>query len=135
VAAVAVLAMMIGSALGGFGILDAQKKKEDKLYVLDKNGKSVHLGDVIKVDKFSAPIKVRGWVSVDKAGTTSGYEYQIELCPSCKWVETFPPKRAAFEERGDGSRSVLVRFLELYAPATVHAQDDNGDGRSIIWGS
>lgn len=124
---VATLGGMIGGSFATLAAQQQQRKKADALYVHDKAGHEVHLGDIIKVDKFSAPIKVNGWTSVPRGGTTSGYEYQIEACPSCKWVDTFPPKRARAE-------TLLDEFLDLFGP-TVAAQDDNGDGRSIVWGS
>lgn len=131
----AITAMLVGTTLGGLGILEAQKAKQEAAYFLDKNGKEVHIGDVIKIDHIAFPIKAHGWYYSPKAGTAAGYEYQTELCPKCDWKETYPPVRKAAlngplsKEQSD--RSILARFLELFAPNQVFA----ADGDSIIWGS
>ncbi len=120
------LVFVLGLSIGSLVSLHAEHEKYSRVF--DKNGTAIKVGDVILGDN-GAVIKVHGFTSTYKAGTYAAYDYQVQACPTCNWVETVPAsgvvKNAPAFEKNPGVFAKVLNYFDLLA----------ADGDSIIWGS
>lgn len=121
----AILGLVFGLLVGSLVSLHAEHEKYARVF--DKHGVAVKVGDIILGDN-GAVIKVHGFTSTYKAGTYAAYDYQVQACPNCHWVETIPAGGVAHLPTFEKQPSLATRILNYFDLLAA-------DGDSIIWGS
>lgn len=124
---IAAASLLLGLTIGSMVSLHAEHERYSTFY--DKDGHPGQIGDIILGDGGQI-IKVHGFTSTLQAGTYAAYGYQIQLCPTCNWVETLPSGSSQVIPAGPQIQhlSTFERVLNYF---DLLAQG----GDSIVWGS
>jgi YopX protein len=124
-----IFGLILGCLIGSLVSLYAETERYSTAY--DKNGKAIHVGDIIAGSNGEV-IKVHGFTVTYRPGTFAAYGYQVSVCPKCLWVETAPGSFSLKDSNRDSN--LHSRFTQLLNWLTISVSADSGSD-CIVWGS